>query len=76
MIFVYDITKKDTFETITGHFEDGSRYTKNALRFLVGNKTDLLKNRVITEKQGEVSPTNKLCITFTYVKFFFLSLRN
>mmetsp|Transcript_9869 Transcript_9869/g.12175 ORF Transcript_9869/g.12175 Transcript_9869/m.12175 type:complete len:191 (-) Transcript_9869:78-650(-) len=63
MIFVYDITKNDSFETITGHFEDGSRYTKNAKKYLVGNKTDLLKKRVVTEKQGR-ELAEKLGVTF------------
>ena len=54
MIFVYDITKEESFENITGHFEDASRYTKTAKKYLIANKTDLLKNRVVTEKQGQV----------------------
>merc|ERR1712137_1138663 len=53
MIFVYDITNEESFKNVEGHFQDGSRYTKQALRFLVGNKADLIKKRVITESQGQ-----------------------
>mmetsp|Transcript_117890 Transcript_117890/g.176102 ORF Transcript_117890/g.176102 Transcript_117890/m.176102 type:complete len:196 (-) Transcript_117890:63-650(-) len=64
MIFVYDITQQETFDNITGHFEDGSRYAKQALRFVVGNKTDLIKERVVTEKKGR-ELAEKLNVPFT-----------
>ena len=53
MIFVYDITNEESFKNVMNHFQDGSRYTKQALRFLVGNKADLIKKRVVTESQGQ-----------------------
>lgn len=66
MIFVYDITNEESFKNVEGHFQDGSRYTKQALRFLVGNKADLIKKRVITESQGQ-ELADSLGVPFTEV---------
>lgn len=58
MIFVYDVTNPQTFETTPGHFADACRYisskgTQRAFQFLVGNKTDL--KTVIPDNAGQVS---------------------
>eukprot|EP01124_Arcella_intermedia_P018785 TRINITY_DN25922_c0_g1_i1.p1 TRINITY_DN25922_c0_g1~~TRINITY_DN25922_c0_g1_i1.p1 ORF type:complete len:206 (+),score=43.52 TRINITY_DN25922_c0_g1_i1:51-668(+) len=53
VILVYDITDRETFSNIGRWLEDTSNYAPDyALKMLVGNKADLLEERVVTTKEG------------------------
>lgn len=53
IIDVYDITNKDSFNDITGHVQDGARFSPNSQKFLVGNKNDLEEEREVTTEEGQ-----------------------
>ena len=54
VLIVYDITSKKSFENVTTWVECVDKFAKsNVLRILVGNKTDLGDNRVISKEEGK-----------------------
>lgn len=53
-MFVYDITKKDTFESVERRIENVSENTENDVaRVLVGNMCDLSDKRDVPKERGE-----------------------
>lgn len=52
-ILVYDVTRKETFTNIEKWFKETTDASKDISLILVGNKVDLVENRVITTEQGE-----------------------
>jgi small GTP-binding protein len=52
-IFVYDITKRETFTKITEWIAEAKQYIKDAPICIVGNKIDLVDERVVSRKEGE-----------------------
>lgn len=52
---VYDVTRKSSFETVQGWFRDIVNLTgnKNVIVILVGNKSDLVNEREVTEDEGK-----------------------
>ena len=60
ILVVYDITNKDTFAH-TEHWVNETKDLKrdDAIFVLVGNKTDLEENRVVTKKEAEDFATEK-----------------
>jgi len=54
IIFVFDVGKKESFEAIEWWWEFAETYgPKNTVKILVGNKTDLEKERIIKSSDGE-----------------------
>merc|ERR1712137_837543 len=53
MIFVYDITDRETFESIEGHYRDATRYAQKAPSFLLGNKVDQDKSRTVATDEAQ-----------------------
>lgn len=51
-LLIYDCTKKKTFEKLIGWIEDFKRARGNEPIILLGNKSDLVDNIKITEKEG------------------------
>ena len=63
MMFVYDVTNRESFENIEGHYRDAVRYSQKTPCFLLGNKIDLKKERVVSPEEGQVRPNNtRLCV--------------
>ena len=53
-IVVYDLTKRDTFNSISNWLEQSKTHGPSTITFvLVGNKEDLKDERVITTEEGE-----------------------
>ena len=50
---VYDVTRKDTFDSIESWFKEIIEVSKTISLILVGNKIDLVDDRVISTKDGE-----------------------
>ena len=54
VIFVYDITVKETFEQIKNYWiKDVEEKLGNVVKGIVGNKIDLFINEQVTEEEGE-----------------------
>ena len=54
VIFVYDITVKETFEQIKNYWiKDVEEKLGNVVKGIVGNKIDLFINEKVTEEEGE-----------------------
>ena len=55
VIFVYDITVKETFEQIKNYWikDVEEKLGKNIIRGIVGNKFDLFMNEQVTQEEGE-----------------------
>ena len=55
VVFVYDITKQETFENIDSWYSEAMSYSKDRERLkmlLIGNKKDMEAERVISEEDG------------------------
>ncbi len=52
-ILVYDVTRKETFESLENWFSEIKSVSKTISMILVGNKIDLEGNRVVSTTQGE-----------------------
>lgn len=53
LIVVYDITKKESFDRIQMWIEEAFKYSnENPQRMLIGTKSDMNQNRVITTEQA------------------------
>mmetsp|Transcript_13834 Transcript_13834/g.54664 ORF Transcript_13834/g.54664 Transcript_13834/m.54664 type:complete len:159 (+) Transcript_13834:110-586(+) len=52
ILCVFDLTEQESFDDIEGHIPEGSRFSPQSQKFLVGNKCDLEEERVITEEQA------------------------
>ena len=52
-ILVYDVTRKDTFESLENWFKEIRSVSQTISLILVGNKTDLEDKRVVSTKEGE-----------------------
>lgn len=67
ILLIYDITKRDSFDSITLWINEiKNNSPREAILFLVGNKTDLNKERVITYQEGK-NKADELGISFTEV---------
>jgi len=52
-LLVYDISNQVSFDAVNGWFEDITHYLEGVPLIIVGHKTDLEKNRVVSTAQGE-----------------------
>jgi Ras-related protein Rab-1B len=54
LIVVYDITNRESFANVKQWLEDLNRYTSpEAIRFLVGNKSDLNQRRAVSSSEAK-----------------------
>jgi Ras-related protein Rab-2A len=52
-LFVYDITKRETFNNLTQWIAEARQYIKKIPIAIVGNKVDLIDERVVSKREGE-----------------------
>jgi len=53
-LLVYDVTRRETFEHVTGWLEDCIKYSSASIVImLIGNKSDLDPQRQVTRQEGE-----------------------
>jgi small GTP-binding protein len=52
-VFTYDITKRETFEHLKEWISEARQYIKEAPIVIVGNKIDLIDERVVSKREGE-----------------------
>jgi small GTP-binding protein len=50
--FVFDITRRESFENIKNWIEEAKQYVPGVPYVLVGNKIDLVDERVVSKKEG------------------------
>ena len=53
ILFVFDVTNKDSFDHIKNWLMDSQEVNLDAKKILIGNKIDLLEQRVITKEKME-----------------------
>eukprot|EP01089_Gocevia_fonbrunei_P020834 TRINITY_DN784_c0_g1_i1.p1 TRINITY_DN784_c0_g1~~TRINITY_DN784_c0_g1_i1.p1 ORF type:complete len:208 (-),score=39.77 TRINITY_DN784_c0_g1_i1:90-713(-) len=53
ILVVFDITNEDSYSDVPAWVEEGQRYASDAIMFLVGNKTDLASQRVVSEADAK-----------------------
>jgi Ras-related protein Rab-1A len=53
IIYIFDLTLRESFEAIKGWKDEAERHTGDIPRLLLGNKVDLTEHRVISKKEGE-----------------------
>jgi len=63
IVFVYDITDRESFVNIEGHHADSTRYAKQSQNYLFANKQDLGKNAVVSREEGK-ELASKLGLSF------------
>lgn len=67
ILLIYDITKRDTFDSIIDWEKEIRNNAPNdSVLFLVGNKSDLIKERVVTLQEGK-NKAEELGMLFTEV---------
>ncbi|CAI8607232.1 unnamed protein product [Vicia faba] len=53
-LLVYDITRRETFDHLASWLEDARQHAdSNITIMLIGNKSDLIKKRVVSTEEGE-----------------------
>ncbi|KAL5062005.1 hypothetical protein RYX36_023742 [Vicia faba] len=54
-LLVYDITRRETFDHLASWLEDARQHAdSNITIMLIGNKSDLIKKRVVSTEEGEM----------------------
>jgi small GTP-binding protein len=53
IVYVFDVTKPETFTNLPRWVDETSRYAPRAKAIIVGNKTDLVDERRVPRKRGE-----------------------
>ena len=53
IIVVYDITKHDTFDRVSGWIEEVKKFVPTAPLMVVGNKCDLEEQRTVSKEEGQ-----------------------
>jgi Ras-related protein Rab-2A len=54
-LLVYDLTRKDTLEKLPLWIDQLHKYSPDARMYLIGNKNDLVEERIISFKEGETA---------------------
>jgi len=52
-ILVFDVTRRDTFDSTKTWYDEIKEVTQNISLILVGNKIDIINERVVTTEEGE-----------------------
>ena len=64
IVTVFDLTERETFEHVEKWLDEINKYAKeNVMRFLIGNKSDLVDKRKVTYEEGRAL-ANKLKIYY------------
>ncbi|GAB1225546.1 hypothetical protein ENUP19_0255G0012 [Entamoeba nuttalli] len=54
VIVVFDISDRTTYESVKGWLKDVGYYApKDIIKYLVGNKTDLAANRIVSSQEAQ-----------------------
>ncbi|MHA1883790.1 MAG: GTP-binding protein [Promethearchaeota archaeon] len=64
-ILVYDVTRRETFDNLEGWYKEAKDVTPSISLILVGNKIDLVEDRVVTKEEGEEMAKN---LTLSYIE--------
>ncbi len=57
-ILVYDVTRRETFDNLESWYKEAKDVTPSISLILVGNKIDLIEDRVVTKEEGEEMAKN------------------
>ena len=52
VIFIYDVTRRETFDERLGWKTDADTHAQGSVSLLVANKTDMMQDRAVTEAEG------------------------
>ncbi|UYP47742.1 hypothetical protein NEF87_004027 [Candidatus Lokiarchaeum ossiferum] len=52
-IFVFDLTRRESYEHVKNWVEESEQYAPGVPRILLGNKVDLIEERVVSKTEGE-----------------------
>ena len=70
IVVVYDICSKASFDHVRSWLEEASRYTSEDIcNVIVGNKSDLDEQRVVSTEEGKVSLFLFYCCIISLVSF-------
>ena len=62
-VLLYDITSRDTYSNVVGWMESVEEHGSTNIRIaIVGHKSDLEDDRVVTEEEGKKVVCASLCI--------------
>jgi small GTP-binding protein len=64
-ILVYDVTRRETFDNLESWYKEAKDVTPSISLILVGNKIDLVEDRVVTKEEGEEMAKN---LTLSYIE--------
>lgn len=53
IVYVFDLTRRESFEAISDWKKEAERHTGDVPRLLIGNKVDLVEQRVVSRQEGE-----------------------
>ncbi len=53
IVYVFDLTRRDSFDAIMNWKQEAERHTGDIPRILLGNKVDLTDQRVVSRQEGE-----------------------
>ncbi|MCK5301610.1 MAG: GTP-binding protein [Candidatus Thorarchaeota archaeon] len=52
VIFIYDVTRRETFDEMLGWKTEADTHAQESVSLLVANKTDMVQDRAVTEAEG------------------------
>ena len=52
VIFIYDVTRRETFDDIVGWKKEADAHAQGSVSLLVANKTDMVQDRDVAEAEG------------------------
>ncbi|MHA2398002.1 MAG: GTP-binding protein [Promethearchaeota archaeon] len=64
-ILVYDVTRRETFDNLESWYKEAKDVTPSISLILVGNKIDLVEDRVVTKEEGEEMAKN---LSLSYIE--------
>ena len=53
IVIVYDVTNRQSFETVSQWIEEIGKKTTNTLNVIIANKTDMTNHRVVSQQEGQ-----------------------
>lgn len=70
MQIVYDVTEMESFNNVKQWLNEIDRYADESVcKLLVGNKCDLVENKVVDTQMGQVTlPSGNLTLIFQFQK--------
>jgi len=53
VVFIYDVTRRETFDEMLGWKTEADTHASNCASLLVANKIDMVQARAVTEAEGK-----------------------